>query len=110
MSIKPIDFHLTYANTVNESKTKQSDLNKLKDFNHSVQHQQQVEVKRNQKRITHSEESKGKTINNRDKKQQGGSDGESSEANHHQEKQSNCDSESSPKNCDHRGLKIDIMI
>ncbi len=110
MSIKPIDFHLTYANTINESKAKQIDHNRVKESNQLAQHHQQVEIDKNLKRINQSEEAKGKIINKQDKNPNDRTDGEDSDNTHKQEANDNSKEKLPPKNFDNKGLKIDIMI
>ncbi|MBM7613687.1 hypothetical protein [Alkaliphilus hydrothermalis] len=111
MSIKPIDFHVTYANTVNESKIKQTDFNRARDFQQIAHHQQQVEDHRNRQRINSSEESKGKTIQDQESNNHNQSAGGKKQ---HSPAKKNSIGESeenvAPRNSDFKGLKIDIMI
>lgn len=108
MSIKPIDFHLTYASTINESKAKQVDFNKVKDTNQLMQNKQEAEVERNKTRIIESEESKGKKINQENPKDHNQNKGKDSKRRQAASKEKE---ERPPlKNSDSKGLKIDIMI
>ncbi|GAB6088209.1 hypothetical protein [Alkaliphilus crotonatoxidans] len=108
MSIKPIDFHLTYANTINESKNKQVDFNRVKDTNQYVQHQQEAEVQRNKERIVQSEESKGKKINQEQAKEQNPKENKGKKK---KQAEGRVKKKADPlKGADSKGLKIDIMI
>ncbi len=108
MSIKPIDFHLTYANTINESKNKQVDFNRVKDTNQYMQNKQEAEVQRNKERIIQSEESKGKKINQEQAKEKSSKQGKGKKKRQSQEQQDK--KPDTIKNADSKGLKIDIMI
>jgi len=110
MSIKPIDLHVTYANTVNESRAKQNDFNRAKDFQQIAQHQQQVESQRSRQRINSSEESSGKTIQNQDNHENNQSGGKYQRGNGKKSSDNDTEEKVAPRNSDFKGLKIDIMI
>lgn len=67
MSIKPIDYHLSFNNTIYESKEKQNDFNKIRDTNTFLQHDHKNKIDRDMKRIQQSKESEGKKINRENK-------------------------------------------
>lgn len=108
MSIKPIDFHLTYASTVKESKVKQDDFNKPKDNNQYLQVKTNQETEKKLQRSQNTEETNKKNISQEDKdrgsNQYQGKKKKKSNNNYQDPK----DNKPKPK----RGIgdKIDIMI
>ncbi|SCY13190.1 hypothetical protein [Alkaliphilus peptidifermentans] len=107
MSVKPIDFHLTYANTIRESKDKQNDVHRPKDTNHYIENKIQAEVKKNLQRTTNTEETKHKAIANKEK------DKNSSKKNEDNKKRRKSSKEEIEKECNRNtgiGTKLDIMI
>lgn len=108
MSIRPIDFHLTYNNTVNEAKNKQIEFNRIQDTNQMAQSRQETEIQRNKERIVQSEESRGKIINeDRSKKDQGMGQGKSGKGKRSPEEQKKNDMVARTES---KGLKLDILI
>ncbi|KAB3535854.1 hypothetical protein F8154_04885 [Alkaliphilus pronyensis] len=69
MSVKPIDFHLTYANTVRESRDKQNDFHRHKDINHYNENKLEAEVNKNLQKTKNTEEAQHKAINQRNKEE-----------------------------------------
>lgn len=108
MSIRPIDFHATYSNTVNESKIKQNDLNRAKDTSTYAQYQQVAEVEKNKKRIVDTEKTLKKRVRPEDKKQPTDWEkGKGKEEDKDRKKEKGEPLSSKGKT---KGLKIDIMI
>lgn len=110
MSIKPIDFQVSYTNSINEAKVKQNNFNKVKEFNQMVQHQQNVETDKNLKRVLESENTKGKKINSDDE-----NDNNKRRKNRDKEKKKRQGNKPSKdhdpvKSVSGKGSNIDIMI
>lgn len=108
MSIRPIDFHATYSNTVNESKIKQNDLNRTKDTSNFAQYQQAAEVEKNKKRIVDTEKTLNKRVRPEDKKQP--TDWEKEKGKEKDKDNKKEDQDPISKKGETKGLKIDIMI
>lgn len=106
MSIRPIDFHATYTNTVNESKAKQNELNRTKETSSFAQYQQALEVEKNKKRIVDTEKTLNKKVKPEDKKQP--SDWQQKNGKEKDRKKE--EEEAVCKKGETKGLKIDIMI
>ncbi|SES68056.1 hypothetical protein SAMN05660297_00220 [Natronincola peptidivorans] len=106
MAIKPIDSHLTYNNTIHQSKEKQNDFNRIKDTTTFLQNDQKNEIERNRNKIQHTEHLEEKKVNNQNKQQS------KKHKNHKNKEKKNKSSknkekmESDPK----RGRKIDIFV
>jgi|GEM_PF-4719321 len=104
MSIRPIDFHVTYANTVNESKVKQNDFNRHKEVNSFVEHQQAVEYEKNKKKVVNTEATQEKKVKPDDRQRQHWQQGSKKKRDDREK------DESLSKKGETKGLKIDIMI
>ncbi|KAB3531356.1 hypothetical protein [Alkaliphilus serpentinus] len=108
MSIKPVDYHLTYANSIKESKIKQDDVNRFKDTNQFLQQKINQDTEKKLHRPENTEKSNKKNIGREENKKGKGSyqgkkrrEGQNS-ASHNQENK--------PKTKSGIGDKIDIMI
>lgn len=110
MTIKPIDFHLSFNNTIYESKDKQNDFNRIKDTNAFLQNHQKNEIERSKNKIQHTEHTEGKKINKEDSqdsknnKRRNGSKKSSKSLNSHSE------NNEKSRDLDKKGQKLDIFI
>ncbi|MCC5909825.1 MAG: hypothetical protein JJT76_05250 [Clostridiaceae bacterium] len=109
MSIKPIDYQITYNNTVNEAKDKQNQLNKTKDSHYFAENQQNSEIQRNKSKIQDTEGASGKSINkdNHSSKENRHSKNKQRKKNSSKDKDINKDN---MKHVENKGFKIDIFI
>lgn len=105
MSIRPIDFHVTLANTVNESRVKQNDLNRNKEMVNIAEHQQQVDLEKNKKRVANTEAAQEKKVKPEDKNNQPSWDQSKKKRKEDDDKE-----ETSCKKGETKGIKIDVMI
>lgn len=69
MSIKPIDHQTTLINSINESKVKHTEFQKIKDNAQHLQFDLQNQIKRDQKKVSNSEHCNQKRIDKKNKDQ-----------------------------------------
>ncbi len=110
MSIRPIDFHVTYATTVNESKAKQNEFNRNREISSIAEHQQAVEVEKNKKRVINTEAAQEKKVKSEDRDNQPKDWQQNKKDNKKDGQEEKQDIKELAKKGETKGLKIDIMI
>jgi len=108
MSIKPIDFHLTYASSVKESRVKQNDLNRPRENEQYLQVKTSHEIEKKLRRAQSSEETNKKNISKKEKDR--GSNNYKGKKRQHKENENDENKDTKPIAKKGIGDKFDIMI